>query len=48
MKLGGEEVAASGRWHPKLPLPVVQGLGGSLTVPMPAKSAALVTVPPGG
>lgn len=45
--LGGEEVAASGRWRPKQPLPVVHERGGSLAVSMPAASAALVTIPPG-
>jgi len=44
--LGGAEVAASGHWHPRGPLPVVHERTGTLTVSMPAASAALVTIPP--
>jgi len=47
VQLGGEEVAASGTWHPKLPLPAVSDRGGTLSLSMPAGSAALVTIPPG-
>ncbi|HUH80401.1 MAG TPA: glycosyl hydrolase family 79 C-terminal domain-containing protein [Solirubrobacteraceae bacterium] len=47
VKLGGEEVSASGRWHPQLPLPALRDRGGSLSLSMPARSAALVTIPPG-
>jgi hypothetical protein len=46
VKLGGEEVAASGSWHPRLPLPLIHHHGDSLGVTMPASSAALVTIAP--
>jgi len=46
VKLGGEEVSASGRWHSKLPLPSLRDSGGSLSLSLPARSAALVTIPP--
>ena len=45
VKLGGEEVAPSGRWRPRLPLPTLEHRGGRLGLSLPAASAALVTVP---
>ena len=48
VKLGGGTVAASGRWHPQLPLPALDDQSGRLALSMPAASAALVTVPGAG
>ncbi len=48
VKLGGEEVAASGQWRPKLPLPTLDDRSGRLGLSMPAASAALVTIPASG
>ena len=48
VKLGGKQVAASGAWHPKLPLLTAHASGDSLAVSMPPSSAALVTIPPLG
>ncbi len=45
VKLGGEEVASTGRWHPRLPLPNLEHRGAGLGLSMPAASAALVTIP---
>ncbi len=42
--LGGSEAGASGAWKPKLPLPRVAARHGLLVVPVPASSAALVTL----
>ena len=44
VELGGEEVSASGSWKPKLPLPTVSEHNGSMSLSMPAASAALVTI----
>ena len=44
VELGASEVSASGAWSPKLPLPHTHGTAGSLSLEMPASSAALVTL----
>jgi hypothetical protein len=45
--LGGTEVARSGAWAPRLPLPTISKQKGSLAVAMPPGSAALITLRPG-
>jgi hypothetical protein len=45
--LGAGEVAADGSWRPKLPLPRLYGRPGSLSLELPASSAALVTLEAG-
>ncbi len=44
VELGASEVSSSGAWSPKLPLPHTYGTAGSLSLEMPASSAALVTL----
>jgi hypothetical protein len=44
VQLGGTEVASSGSWSPKAPLPRLYGSGGALSLELPASSAALVTL----
>ena len=44
VELGASEVGSSGAWSPKLPLPTTHGTASSLSLEMPASSAALVTL----
>lgn len=46
--LGGNAVGAGGTWSPAATLPYVSGEPGALALKMPASSAALVTLAPGG
>jgi hypothetical protein len=48
VKLGGREVTATGTWSARLPSPGIYGGRGSLALSLPASSAALVTLAPGG
>jgi hypothetical protein len=46
VRLGGESVGTSGTWRPRAPLQTVHVRNGTLALPMPAASAALVTIAP--
>jgi hypothetical protein len=48
VRLGGAEVARSGAWQMTQPLPDVYRAAGQSVVALPASSAALVTLSPGG